>query len=210
MNKAGKEQAQSDREPHASEDAESSAAVDDEDVSEASGSPADAPDDAPEADPVKQLEARIATLEDGILRAKADYQNLQRRSAAERLDAVRFANAERMRSLLVVADDFERALEAARADASSEAVTEGIKIVYDHFLKALKDQGLETIEALHKPFDPAIHEALMQQPSEAHPPGTVVEEVAKGYRLHDRVLRPAKVVVASAPSNEAGDGPSSE
>jgi molecular chaperone GrpE len=163
------------------------------------GAPAQQAEEAGPEDPVKKLEARIDALEDGILRAKADYQNLQRRSAAERLDAVRYANAELMRSLVAVADDFERALESCRKHESAEAIAKGVQIVYDHFTKALHDQGLEPIEALHRPFDPAVHEAMMQQPTQEQPPGTVVEEVAKGYRLHDRVIRPAKVVVATAP-----------
>lgn len=206
MKKPSRDKTSTKKESPASRRAESTAAVEDE---VAPDTTADA-EEAVEAsetggdDPVKQLEKEKAALENSLLRAKADYQNLQRRSAADRLDAVRFANAELMRSLLVVADDFERALEAGQAHQGSEAVTDGIRIVYDHFLKALKDQGLEPIESLHQPFDPTIHEALMQRPTESHPRGTVVEEVAKGYRLHERVIRPAKVVVASEQKGGAG------
>jgi len=158
----------------------------------------DTPDESVEADPVKALEARVATLEDNLLRAKADYQNLLRRSAQERADAVRYANVELMRSLLVVADDFERALDATRNTENGAAIADGIRLVYDNFTKALRDHGLEAIDALHQPFDPNVHQALLQQPTDEHPPGTVVEEIARGYRLQDRVVRASKVVVAKA------------
>jgi len=161
-----------------------------------------------EEDPVKALEAKVASLEDSLLRAKADYQNLLRRSAQERSDAVRFANAELMRSLLVVADDFERALTATKSTPNGEAIADGIRLVYDNFAKALQDHGLEPIEALHQPFDPTVHQALLQQPTDEYPPGTVVEEVAKGYRLQDRVVRAAKVVVAKAVEDQSGERPS--
>lgn len=163
-----------------------------------------------EVDPVRALEERVASLEDSLLRAKADYQNLLRRSAQERTDAVRFGNVELMRSLLVVADDFERALTATRSTENGAAIADGIRLVYDNFTKALRDHGLEPIDALHRPFDPTIHQALLQQPTDEHPPGTVVEEVAKGYRLQDRVVRAAKVVVAKAAEDQPLDEQSNE
>lgn len=149
-----------------------------------------------------ELQARIESLEDALLRAKADYQNFQRRATTERLDAVRYANAELMRSLLNAMDDFDRTL-AASNDATFDAIVAGVRLVYENLQKALADNGLEIIEAQGEPFDPAIHQALMQQPSDELAPGTVIEQVTRGYRLRDRVLRPARVVVAKAPDNVA-------
>jgi len=149
-------------------------------------------------DPVAELQAKVAKLEDSLLRAKADFQNLQRRSAAERMDALRYANAELMKSLVKVVDDFERSLAAASKPDNLPAVVEGVRLVYENLTKALSDHGLETIEALHRPFDPNVHEALLHQPSDQDPPGTVIEQIAKGYRLCDRLVRPAKVIVAKA------------
>jgi len=155
------------------------------------------------ADVVTELQAKVAKLEDALLRAKADFQNLQRTSAVERTDAIRYANAELMKLLVRVVDDFERSLAAASNPDNLQAVVEGVRLVYENLRKALADHGLEPIEALHRPFDPNIHEALLHQPTEEHPPGTVVEQIAKGYRLRDRVVRPAKVIVAKEPeSNE--------
>ncbi len=148
------------------------------------------------ADAAAELQAKIAGLEDSLLRAKADFQNLQRRAAVEHADAVRYANAELMKSLVKVLDDFERSLAASAKPDNLKAVVEGVRLVHENLSKALTEHGLEPIEALHQPFDPKIHEALLHQPSDKHPPGTVIEQIARGYRLRDRVVRPAKVIVA--------------
>jgi len=159
--------------------------------------------DAPQADGAACEEstvdwkAKAEKLEDALLRAKADFQNLQKRGASERSEAIRFANADLMRSLVKVLDDFDRAL-AASSDSDAAAMIEGVRLVRENFMKALAEHGLEAIDALHQPFDPSIHEALMQIPTDAHPPGTVVEQAAKGYRLQGRVVRPAKVVVSKS------------
>ncbi len=151
------------------------------------------------SDPLQVLQARVEKLEDTLLRAKADYQNFRRRSAIERANAIRYANAELMKSLLGVIDDFERSLASTEASDNHQAVVDGVRLVYQNLIQALRVQGLETIDALHEPFDPTIHQAMSQQPAADFPPGTVVEVVAKGYRLHDRVLRPAKVIVTKSP-----------
>jgi len=148
---------------------------------------------------VEALRAKIESLEDSLLRAKADYKNFQRRSAMQCAETARYANAELIRSLLGVIDDFERSLASAQSCDNLQAVMDGVRLVHENFMKVLEAQGLEGIEALGRPFDPNIHQALMQQPSADAPPGTVLEEIAKGYRLGDRVLRPAKVIVSQAP-----------
>ena len=114
-------------------------------------------------DPVEELQAKVETLEDSILRAKADYQNLVRRSAGERADAVRYANAELMRSLLGVLDDFERSFVAADNSEDLASVVEGVRLVHENFLNALRAHGLEPIEALHRPFDPKVFLAVHPQ-----------------------------------------------
>jgi molecular chaperone GrpE len=148
---------------------------------------------------VAELTARVAQLEDQLLRARADFQNLQRRAAHERSEAVRYGNADLMKALLNGLDDLERTLKAAESPKNHDSLIAGVKLVYANFLKALQGFGLEPISARGERFDPLIHEALMQRPSQEFKPGTVIEEVARGYRLRDRVLRPAKVVVASSP-----------
>lgn len=158
-------------------------------------------DSASPANTVAELQSKVTKLEDALLRSKADFQNLQRTSAVERTDAIRYANAELMKLLVRVVDDFERSLAAASKPDNLQAVVEGVRLVYENLSKALADHGLEPIDALHRPFDPKVHEALLHQPSEEHPPGTVIEQIAKGYRLRDRVIRPAKVIVAKEPDS---------
>jgi len=181
--------------------------ADAEPAPDAAPPPAAGAQTAPETDAAGELKARAEALEDSLFRARADYQNLQRRSATERAEAVRFANAELLRSLVGVLDGFERSLAAASDAASLPAVVEGVRLVYQNLLQALQTHGLERIEALHRRFDPTLHDALMQQPCADHPSGTVIEEVAKGYRLRDRVLRPSKVIVSQAvEATEAREG----
>ena len=155
-------------------------------------------------DSVELLREKMAALEDTLLRAKADFVNTQRRNEKSRLDAVQFANAEMMRSLLGVLDDFERSLDAAGTAEDINTIVEGVRLVYENFKKALCDHGLEPIEAMDRPFDPHVHEAVMLQPAADCDPNTVLEEVAKGYRLKDRVIRPAKVVVSKALESPSG------
>ncbi len=137
--------------------------------------------------------------QDKFLRAKADYQNLQKRAAEQQRNAIHYANADFARSLLQVLDDFERTLEAAEKAPEADSVVAGVKLVYEKLLKLLGDHHVEPIEALGQPFDPHLHEALMQEPCETLPPDSVLREIQRGYKLHDRVLRPARVVISKAP-----------
>lgn len=148
-------------------------------------------------DQMTRLQAKIDELEDQILRAKAETQNIQRRATMERNEAIRFANAELMRTLIPVLEDFDRAFEAA--GATDKSILEGTRLVHANLIKALRDAGLEPIEAKDEDFNPTIHEALMHQPTNDAPPGRVIDQITRGYRLRERVLRPARVVVAKAP-----------
>ena len=130
---------------------------------------------------------------------------MQRRAAKEKADAVRFAVADFARDVLSVVDDFERTLAAADSEPDT-GIAEGARLVYDNLMKILRSHHIEEIEAEGQPFDPACHEAVMQQPSDEHPPQTVLQEIQRGYRLHDRLLRPAKVVVSAAPPDETAGG----
>jgi len=160
------------------------------------------PDNAetePQTD-LQRAERERDEYKDKWLRVKAESQNQARRLQADRKEAVRYANADFARSLLTVVDDLERSLAAANQDADTAALAEGVRIVYDHLLKVLSDHHVEVIEAVGQPFDPTCHEALTQQPSADYPSGTVLQEAQKGYRLHERVLRPARVIVSCEPS----------
>lgn len=135
---------------------------------------------------------------DQLHRSRAEFANYQKRARAQADADRQYAVAALAGDLLGVLDNFERAAEAARA-AESPALVAGLDIVRRQLGEALAKHGVEPIEALGQPFDPNLHEALTQVPDADRPEGTVVGELARGYRLRDRVLRPARVAVAARP-----------
>jgi molecular chaperone GrpE len=135
---------------------------------------------------------------DQLQRTRAEFLNYQRRARAQ-ADADRtYAVVPLALDLIAVLDNFERATEAARS-ADAPGIVEGLDMVRKQLLSTLKKHGIETISALGEMFDPNLHEALTQVPERDHPEGTVVAELGKGYRLLDRVLRPAQVAVSIKP-----------
>jgi molecular chaperone GrpE len=153
-------------------------------------------------EPLAALRREVAELREKNLRTLAESRNLQQRFVREKEQALKYAEADLARELLVVLDDFERTLESAAQAPDAAAVADGVRIVYEHFVKVLRNRDIEPIEALGKPFDPDLHEALLQQPSAEQPAGTVMQELARGYKMHDRVLRPTRVVVSTGPAAE--------
>jgi molecular chaperone GrpE len=143
---------------------------------------------------------RLAALEDQLKRVAADFDNFRKRAARERSELVALANERLVKELLPVLDDLERALVAA--DEHEEAkLTEGVTLVHRSLAQLLEREGLKEIETDGK-FDPHVHEALLSQPSDEDE-GAVIDVLQKGYRLGDRVLRPARVVIA-APRPDQG------
>lgn len=133
---------------------------------------------------------------DRYLRAVAELDNLKKRTQREREEYIRFANESLLRELLPVLDNFDRALEAARAAAETESVVAGVELIQRELLKALEKFGVTPYSALGQPFDPERHEAVQRVVRPGAPDMTVVEETQRGYLLNGRVLRPAMVVVA--------------
>jgi molecular chaperone GrpE len=134
-----------------------------------------------------------------LRRSQADFLNFQKRSRSQAEADRVYAAAPLANDLLGVIDNFERAIEAAR-QSGAEGLLTGLDMVHKQLLDTLAKHGVEPIAALGQPFDPNVHEALMQQPSADHPEGTVVAELGRGYRLQDRVLRPSRVAVSVLPS----------
>ena len=156
-------------------------------------------------------EQEIAALRDENLRLVAELRNVRQRAQREKQEALKYGEADFARELLVVLDDLERTQESVKTADNMQAVTEGVRIVYEHFLKVLRAHQIEPIEAAGQPFDPGLHEAMMQQPSAEHPAGTVMQELARGYKMHGRVIRPAKVVVSSGtPASPADQAPTKD
>ena len=177
--------------------------------------PADEPDaaadGAPEAPPALDpdvagpdaLRAEVADLQAKLLRQAAEYQNYRRRSEGDRTEAVRAGRRDVLLPMLDVYDDLRRSLEAAQQAAKqggaggTDALLQGVELVTKKFEDALTRVGVEPIEAVGQPFSEDEHEAMMQQPAgDAAESGTVLAEIQPGYRLGDRVLRHARVIVA--------------
>jgi len=156
-----------------------------------------------EAERLQALEAEVASLKDQNLRLMAETRNIQQRTQRDMAEALKFAEANFARDLLLVLDDLGRTREAVEKGESVSAIGEGVRIVLEHFLKLLHSRGIVPIEALGQPFDPHLHEAILKQPSIEYPAGVVMQEVAPGYTMHDRVLRPTRVIVSGGPAPAA-------
>ena len=131
-------------------------------------------------------------------RAAADYSNYKRRTDEERGSVAVFANALLIGKLLAVLDDFDRALDNVPPDTDDSWV-EGVRLVERKLRNVLESEGVTPIEAIGQPFDPNVHEAVVHEDTADYPDNHVIDELQRGYRLHDRVLRPALVKVANNP-----------
>ena len=159
------------------------------------------PSTAPAAEDATPLERRVEELTEALQRERADFANYRRRNEADRSDYARFAKSELITKLLEVLDNFDRALDTVPAQLRTEPWVEGIWLVERKLRDILASEGLEEVDSVGQPFDPRIHEAIGHVDSSA-PEGTVVDEVRKAYKLHDKIIRPALVTVAKGPSGE--------
>jgi molecular chaperone GrpE len=133
------------------------------------------------------------------LRLAADFENFKKRSRQDRVELLEYASAKLAEQLLPVLDDFERALEHA-PEGVDQHWLKGVQMTVGKLREALASAGVEPIEAAGSHFDPKLHEAIATEESDEHPEDTVLDEVRRGYRMHDRVLRPALVRVARLPT----------
>ena len=144
-----------------------------------------------------EAQEAIAELNERIVRLTADFDNFRKRAQREKDEARQFANQGLLEKLLPVLDNFEMALTAVKdADPS---VRDGVQMILDQLLGVLKESGVEPVDATGQPFDPNLHDALSQEETTEVEEGTVVQQVQRGYKLNDRLVRPARVVVAKAP-----------
>lgn len=151
-----------------------------------------------------ELEEKCAYAQDQHLRVAAELQNYKRRVQQEKEQLVRFATEGLVTELIPILDNFERAMEVDVDSPGAECLMAGVKMIRDQLHRALEAHGLERIEALGETFDPNLHEAVEREETTALPSDVVVAELAKGYRMHDRVIRPSRVRVTVKP--EHGDG----
>ncbi|MBX3419949.1 MAG: nucleotide exchange factor GrpE [Pirellulaceae bacterium] len=150
------------------------------------------------------LETRLADAEHQVLLAQAELENFRQRMRRESDQQLKYANLPLVRDLLDVIDNLNRATQAAGQDAQSnaaggQALLEGVQLVLRQFESVLAKYGCQPIRSLGRDFDPNYHEAISQMPSQEHASGVVAHEVAVGYILHDRVVRPSSVIVSTGP-----------
>ena len=143
------------------------------------------------------LKAELAAANDRNLRLMAEFDNYRRRTAKEQLELIETANGKLLEKLSEVQDNFERAFASENKAKDLEAFEKGMQMIYNQFAKILTDAGLEQIDPTGAEFDLNMHEALMQQPSETVPEGHVVTVFQKGYKLKNKILKTAKVIVSS-------------
>jgi molecular chaperone GrpE len=166
-------------------------------------------------DPLKEMEARLESLEkeakesyDRFLRVSAEFENYKKRAAREMNDFRKFANESFIKAMLPVVDNLDRAIESSSNDDHAQnSVVEGVNMTLKEILKVFEQFNVKPFESLGKAFDPALHQAVMQEETDDHPENTVLNELQKGYMMHDRLLRPAMVVVSKTkePENQENE-----
>ncbi|HJK94232.1 MAG TPA: nucleotide exchange factor GrpE [Polyangiaceae bacterium LLY-WYZ-15_(1-7)] len=182
--------------PHGEDPAPKSAVAEAKDVVDHADPPAELEVD------VEALIAEREQLKDRLLRVAADFDNFRKRAKRELEDTKKRAREDAFRDFLPVVDDLERAVAASGQAKDAEAVAEGVRMVLRGFQERAERMGLERVKAVGAQFDPNLHDAVQQHPTDEHPPGTVVAEVVPGYTMQGRLLRAAMVVVARPPSDE--------
>lgn len=165
-----------------------------------------APETAAEATPPATPDLQTVLAErddykDKWARARAELENYRKRMQREMEEDRKYAVTPLLQAILPGLDGLQRALKAAAAARNADELIAGVEMVAKQFDVALANLGIRPIPSVGQPFDPHLHEAISQRPDSEHPPMTVVEEVERGYTLHDRVVRPSKVIVSSSPSS---------
>jgi molecular chaperone GrpE len=147
-------------------------------------------------DQLASLKAELNKYKDIALRSVADLDNYRKRMAREKDDAIRYANANFLERLIPILDNFELGIQAAKAGGNQSAVQDGMMMVFKQLQDFLASCGVETVDATGQHFDPNVHEAIAQEQSAEVAEGYVIRQLRKGYRLKDRLIRPANVVVS--------------
>ena len=157
------------------------------------------PVEEPQPDAAANLAAELEKYKDAALRARADLDNYRKRVAREKEDAIRYANNSLLESLLPILDNFERGLDAAKNSSDAAGIIQGLEMVRKQLEDFLRDHGVEIVNAAGNPFDPNLHEAVAHEPNPVVAEGGVVRQLRKGFKLKDRLIRPASVVVSKGP-----------
>jgi molecular chaperone GrpE len=150
-------------------------------------------------DLVASLQSDLDRFRDLALRTQADFENYKKRAARDKDEGIKYANRGLLERLVPIIDNFELGLSAAREESEESPIYSGMSMVLKQLTDFLTQSGLEAIDAEGKKFDPNLHEAIGHEPSDEIPEGHVIRQTRRGYRLKDRLLRPATVMVSSGP-----------
>ncbi|MDP3024935.1 MAG: nucleotide exchange factor GrpE [candidate division Zixibacteria bacterium] len=145
---------------------------------------------------LEKTEKEYKELEDRLLRVAAEFDNYKKRTVREFQSIIKNANEELISQLVETLDNFQRALDSAKSSNDYDSFHKGVELIYQHFKDILVKEGLKEIKAIGEPFDPHLHEAVMQQESDKFPEGIVMDEISKGYLLNDKVIKHSKVIVS--------------
>jgi molecular chaperone GrpE len=159
---------------------------------------------------IEELESQVNQFKDQLLRKVAEFENFKRRSENEFVNFTKYANEYLIAELLPIIDDFERSLNAGKEKPDFDSFYKGVELIYSKFLKTLEGKGVKVIDALNKPFDVNFHEAVMVMQKDGVPPSTVIQEIAKGYLLKDKVIRHTKVIVSGEPDTHKNQNTNGE
>ncbi len=176
-----------------------------EDQASGEESAADAGQDQSGLDPLEVVARERDELKDRFLRLAAETENYKKRTEREKAEFLKRANESLVKDLLPILDNLERALGHADQQADEESLRQGLELIYQDLKKVLERYGLEAVEAEGNPFDPELHEAMMQQENADVEDNTVLQQLQKGYKFQGRLIRPAMVVVSKRPAGEPED-----
>jgi len=186
--------------------------TDDSDNQESTAPADDSVESAPEKtlpetpeEKIEKAEADVAAAHDRFLRASAELENYKKRTQKEMADFRRYANTSLVKELLGVVDNLERAVESSNESDEKAQLSEGLNLTLKELLKVLKTFHVTPIDSLGQSFDPCFHQAMMQEETSDHVDNIVLKELQKGYMIHDRLLRPAMVVVSKAVNASNGN-----
>jgi molecular chaperone GrpE len=173
-------------------------------AAEAEGASQEETEPEPELDPLEKAEKEASEWRERAMRTQAELENFRKRMTRDRGEAIQYANASLLESLLPILDNFEMGLKAARVESEDSVIYQGMNMVFRQTQDFLRDNGIEAIDAVGKAFDPNRHEAVEQQFSDEVDEGHVIAELRRGYRLGERLLRAANVIVSKGQGTDDG------
>jgi len=162
--------------------------------------PNGAAEPTPAADSTEKLKADLEKAKNDYLYLMADFDNYRKNAVKERSELMKYGSERLIREFLGIFDNFERALDAELKDGNFNSFREGVNMIADEMKALLQKFGVEEVKAVGEPFDPSKHEALSSEPRDDMPAGHVARVFKKAYKMHDKLIRPAQVTVASTPT----------